>query len=108
MPPTLTQQQLIDGKANIANGNGGVATANSVGGRLNFDLKSAVTTAAAVMQQTCVFSNDATSGDFHSLDVNDSSLFSNSVDGQFEDDMQALLPNCSTLSRDELSQVSGS
>lgn len=46
---------------------------------------------------------DSTSEQFHSLDANDSSCCG---DGQFEDDMQALLPKCSRLSRDELSQVS--
>lgn len=45
---------------------------------------------------------DNGSEQFHSLDATDSC-----GDGQFEDDMQALLPKCSRLSRDELSQVSG-
>ncbi|XP_023296591.2 protein sprint isoform X3 [Lucilia cuprina] len=44
---------------------------------------------------------DNASDQFHSLDANDSSCCG---DGQFEDDMQALLPKCSRLSRDELSQ----
>lgn len=44
---------------------------------------------------------DNGSEQFHSLDATDSC-----GDGQFEDDMQALLPKCSRLSRDELSQVS--
>ncbi|KAM7346393.1 src homology 2 domain-containing protein sprint isoform 2-T2 [Cochliomyia hominivorax] len=44
---------------------------------------------------------DTASEQFHSLDANDSSCCG---DGQFEDDMQALLPKCSRLSRDELSQ----
>ena len=48
--------------------------------------------------------DSASSEQFHSLDANDSSCCG---DGQFEDDMQALLPKCSRLSRDELSQVSG-
>ncbi|XP_055904339.1 protein sprint isoform X2 [Eupeodes corollae] len=38
---------------------------------------------------------------FHSLEGNDSSCCG---DGQFEDDLQALLPNCRQLSRDEISQ----
>uniref|UniRef100_A0A1I8Q804 Protein sprint n=1 Tax=Stomoxys calcitrans TaxID=35570 RepID=A0A1I8Q804_STOCA len=42
---------------------------------------------------------DNGSEQFHSLDATDSC-----GDGQFEDDMQALLPKCSRLSRDELSQ----
>lgn len=45
---------------------------------------------------------DNGSEQFHSLDATDSC-----GDGQFEDDMQALLPKCSRLSRDELSQVRG-
>ncbi|XP_054730490.1 protein sprint isoform X1 [Anastrepha obliqua] len=45
--------------------------------------------------------HDNISEQFHSLDAADSSCCG---DGQFEDDMQALLPKCKRLSGDELSQ----
>uniref|UniRef100_A0A1B0FJZ9 Uncharacterized protein n=1 Tax=Glossina morsitans morsitans TaxID=37546 RepID=A0A1B0FJZ9_GLOMM len=48
-----------------------------------------------------IMPHDNASDQFQSLDANDSSCCG---DGQFEDDMQALLPKCQRLSRDELSQ----
>uniref|UniRef100_A0A1B0AN67 Uncharacterized protein n=1 Tax=Glossina palpalis gambiensis TaxID=67801 RepID=A0A1B0AN67_9MUSC len=49
-----------------------------------------------------IMPHDNASDQFQSLDANDSSCCG---DGQFEDDMQALLPKCQRLSRDELSQI---
>ncbi|XP_036227060.2 protein sprint isoform X2 [Bactrocera oleae] len=58
-------------------------------------------TGAGLGQHDGVQHHDNISEQFHSLDAADSSCCG---DGQFEDDMQALLPKCKRYSGDELSQ----
>ena len=78
---------------------------------LSFDLNlgtNGITEALALKSSTGLMPSSIGGGgeQFHSLDTNNES----SCDGQFEDDMQALLPNKSHHnhnSRDELNQVGG-
>ncbi|XP_058978975.1 protein sprint isoform X2 [Musca domestica] len=88
------------GDGSLGGGGGGVtATGGTTAGgktNLSFDLNLQNGNPSSGHN---IMSHDNASEQFHSLDATDSC-----GDGQFEDDMQALLPKCSRLSRDELSQ----
>lgn len=83
-------------------GGGGGSSVGALGGKTNlsFDLNLQNGSCGNNNNNNINMPIDNVSEQFHSLDATDSC-----GDGQFEDDMQALLPKCSRLSRDELSQV---
>ena len=99
-----------DGVGSIMSSTGCLMAATAGKTNLSFDLNGCNSTSSMTHTHHMVGigmmlpMDSASSEQFHSLDANDSSCCG---DGQFEDDMQALLPKCSRLSRDELSQVSG-
>ncbi|XP_065366332.1 protein sprint isoform X2 [Calliphora vicina] len=95
-----------NGGDGIAGGSGCLMGGGGGGGKTNlsFDLNGSISSHTHMGMHTMIHGGmplDNASEQFHSLDANDSSCCG---DGQFEDDMQALLPKCSRLSRDELSQ----
>ncbi|XP_055854348.1 protein sprint isoform X2 [Episyrphus balteatus] len=88
------------GGVGIGNGAGAGNNINTNGGSGNTN-NSTFGNGGSITNPPLSGYNMSSSEQFHSLEGNDSSYCG---DGQFEDDLQALLPNCRQLSRDEISQ----